>query len=173
MSSFLAPDGKPFYGATYLPPDIFTELLEKINATWIDEPELILNQSKELSALVTQIMQQKSDLKSLEENTIQVSEKYLLAQINAFTGGFGNAGLAADFHFEPALDHSHQFVAVVDEVFPTLSRRIDESAAGVTAPAPLRRHRRSVYGRREPVAIQELAHRSIPLPVRLSPGRRT
>ena len=100
MSSFLAPDGKPFYGATYLPPDIFTELLEKINATWIEEPELILNQSKELSALVTQIMQQQSDLKSLEENTIQLSEEYLLAQINAFTGGFGDA---PKFPSEPAL----------------------------------------------------------------------
>ena len=29
MSSFLAPDGKPFFGATYLPPDIFIELLKK------------------------------------------------------------------------------------------------------------------------------------------------
>jgi len=100
MSSFLAPDGKPFYGATYLPPDIFTELLEKINTTWIEEPELILNQSNELSALVTQIMQHKSDLKSLEEDTIQLSEEYLLAQINAFTGGFGDA---PKFPSEPAL----------------------------------------------------------------------
>ena len=100
MSSFLAPDGKPFYGATYLPPDIFTELLKKINDSWNKEPELILNQSKELSALVTQIMQQKSDLKSLEENTIQLCEEYLLAQINTFTGGFGGA---PKFPSEPAL----------------------------------------------------------------------
>ncbi|MFB3100380.1 MAG: thioredoxin domain-containing protein, partial [Gammaproteobacteria bacterium] len=100
MSSFLAPDGKPFYGATYLPPDIFTELLEKINATWIREPELILNQSEELSTLVTQIMQHKSNLKSLEENTIQLTENYLFDQINTFTGGFGDS---PKFPSEPAL----------------------------------------------------------------------
>jgi len=100
MSSFLAPDGKPFYGATYLPPDVFTELLEKINATWIREPELILNQSEELSTLVIQIMQHKSDLKLLEENTIQLTEEYLLDQINNFTGGFGDA---PKFPSEPAL----------------------------------------------------------------------
>jgi hypothetical protein len=100
MSSFLAPDGKPFYGATYLPPDIFTELLEKINTSWNKDPELILNQAKELSTLVTQIMQHQSDLKSLEENTIQLTEEYLLGQINAFTGGFGDA---PKFPSEPAL----------------------------------------------------------------------
>jgi len=99
MSSFLAPDGKPFYGATYLPPDIFTELLKKINDSWNKEPELILNQAKELSTLVTQIMQHKSDLQSLEENTIQLSEEYLLGQINTFTGGFGDA---PKFPSEPA-----------------------------------------------------------------------
>ena len=106
MSSFLAPDGKPFYGATYLPPDIFTGLLEKINATWIREPELILNQSEELSTLVTQIMQHKSNLKSLEENTIQLTEEYLLGQINNFTGGFGHA---PKFPSEPALLFLLQF----------------------------------------------------------------
>ena len=79
MSSFLAPDGKPFYGATYLPPDIFTELLEKINDSWNKEPELILNQANELSELVTQVMQYKSDLNSLEENTIQLTEEYLIS----------------------------------------------------------------------------------------------
>ncbi len=100
MSSFLAPDGKPFYGATYLPPDIFTELLKKINDSWNKEPELILNQAKELSTLVTQIMQHKSDLQSLEENTIQLSEEYLLGQINTFTGGFSDA---PKFPSEPAL----------------------------------------------------------------------
>lgn len=100
MSSFLAPDGKPFYGATYLPPDIFTELLKNINVSWNKEPELILNQAKELSARVIQIMQQKSDLKSLEENSIQLTEKYLLAQINTVTGGFGDA---PKFPSEPAL----------------------------------------------------------------------
>jgi uncharacterized protein YyaL (SSP411 family) len=100
MSSFLAPDGKPFYGATYLPPDIFTELLEKINTSWNKEPELILNQAKELSTLVTQIMQHKGALKSLEEKNIQLAEEYLLSQINAFTGGFGDA---PKFPSEPAL----------------------------------------------------------------------
>ncbi len=100
MTSFLAPDGKPFYGATYLPPDIFTELLDKINISWNKEPELILNQAKELSTLVTQIMQHKSELKSLEENTIQLTEEYLLGQINDFSGGFGDA---PKFPSEPAL----------------------------------------------------------------------
>ena len=100
MSSFLAPDGKPFYGATYLPPDIFSELLEKINTAWIEKPDDILMQSKKLSALVTQIMQHKSDLKSLEKKSIQQTADYLLANINTFTGGFGEA---PKFPSEPAL----------------------------------------------------------------------
>ena len=45
-------------------------------------------------------MQHKSDLQSLEENTIQLSEEYLLGQINTFTGGFGDA---PKFPSEPAL----------------------------------------------------------------------
>ncbi len=100
MSSFLAPDGKPFFGATYLPPDIFIELLKKINAAWDKEPEVILNQANELSTRVTQIMQRKSELKSLEKKSIQQTADYLLSNINTFTGGFGEA---PKFPNEPAL----------------------------------------------------------------------
>ncbi|MCH8261773.1 MAG: thioredoxin domain-containing protein [Proteobacteria bacterium] len=100
MSSFLAPDGKPFYGATYIPPDIFIDLLQKIHSTWLKEPELILKQSEELSALVTQIMQNRNDLESFEQNTIQQTADNLLSRLNPHTGGFGEA---PKFPNEPAL----------------------------------------------------------------------
>ena len=100
MSSFLAPDGKPFYGATYLPPDIFIDLLQKIHLTWLEEPEVILKQSEELSALVTQIMKNTNDLESFGINTIQQTANNLLSRLNPLTGGFGEA---PKFPNEPAL----------------------------------------------------------------------
>jgi len=100
MSSFLAPDGKPFYGATYIPPDIFIDLLQKIHSTWLGEPEVILKQSEELSALVKQIMQNKRDLEAFEQNTIQQTAEHLLSRMNPLTGGFGEA---PKFPSEPAL----------------------------------------------------------------------
>src|SRR5205823_10632256 len=36
MSVFLTPEGKPFYGGTYLPHDPFAELLRSAGAAWTD-----------------------------------------------------------------------------------------------------------------------------------------
>lgn len=49
MSLFLTPDLKPFHGATYIPPEQFRILLEKIHQIWTASPDSIRNSSRQLA----------------------------------------------------------------------------------------------------------------------------
>lgn len=55
MSMFLTPDLKPFYGATFIPPEAFKDLLGKIQEIWGNDPGKI-NQSGER---LTEFLKQK------------------------------------------------------------------------------------------------------------------
>ena len=52
MSCFLAPDGKPFYGATFFPRASFKELLGKVAAVWKDKREDVLKDCERLTQAV-------------------------------------------------------------------------------------------------------------------------
>ena len=60
MTVFLTPDGRPFYGGTYFPPErrgampSFTELLEAVHATWTTGRDQIVEQADRLTEALGQ-----------------------------------------------------------------------------------------------------------------------
>lgn len=52
MSSFLTPEGKPFYGGTYYPPQNFTAILNRINEVWGTQKETITESADRLVAAI-------------------------------------------------------------------------------------------------------------------------
>jgi hypothetical protein len=54
MSMFLTPDLKPFYGATFIPPNQFRQLIERIHEVWTNEPQKIFESSQRLTEFITQ-----------------------------------------------------------------------------------------------------------------------
>ena len=91
MSSFLDTTGRSFYGATYFPPDQFTEILQRINQLWNDEPDALLAHAAEITEAVNQINDTSSAATHVGLREIDVA--FLTAQqsFDAVQGGFGGA----------------------------------------------------------------------------------
>ena len=56
MSSFLTPDGKPFYAGTYFPPEHFLGLIKQINYSWHTQKAKILQQAEAVSKALHEIL---------------------------------------------------------------------------------------------------------------------
>ena len=52
MSSFLTPDGEPFYGATYFPPQEFTALLQRVDQVWRSQRQALTDAAREIAHAV-------------------------------------------------------------------------------------------------------------------------
>ena len=48
MSSFLTPEGKPFYGGTYYPPQNFVAILKRIDEVWGTQKATIMESADQL-----------------------------------------------------------------------------------------------------------------------------
>ena len=49
LNCFALPDGRPFWGATYFPPDQLLQVLERIGYLWKNKPDEVISQAKILS----------------------------------------------------------------------------------------------------------------------------
>ncbi len=93
MSTFLTPDGKPFFGGTYFPREQFAGLLHKVHAAWTD-PE----QRTQMETLASRVAQAIGQVAARPPTPGSVSpalfapalQKYL-ADFDAQNGGFGGA----------------------------------------------------------------------------------
>ena len=54
MSVFMTPDGRPFFGGTYFPPDDFAGLLKAVADAWRDQRPAIEKDADNLSDAVRQ-----------------------------------------------------------------------------------------------------------------------
>ncbi|MCW8930465.1 MAG: DUF255 domain-containing protein [Gammaproteobacteria bacterium] len=91
MSSFLTPDGKPFFSGTYFPPEMFIQVLQQSSKLWRDEePKL-----REIADKITQAVQgQQRGLKQAEhigKERIQIAVINLLNRFDELQGGFSQA----------------------------------------------------------------------------------
>ncbi|MEQ1758812.1 MAG: thioredoxin domain-containing protein [Vicinamibacterales bacterium] len=98
MSLFLAPDLKPFYGATYLPPDTrgrdegFAPLLQRIADKWRDDRDAILRAAAEGSgtvgaqAVIPRPVDAGDDAKVIDETFENIGRSF-----DATNGGFGGS----------------------------------------------------------------------------------
>ncbi len=103
MSVFLTPDGHPFYGGTYFPPEDrwgrpgFKTLLLSISGAWKTKREELVQSSKELVQGFRQ--QHLTDTTgTLGKETLETAYQHLRGAFDSSYGGFGPA---------PKFPHSH------------------------------------------------------------------
>ncbi len=90
MSSFLTSEGKPFYGATYFPPQQFMSLLQRIQQFWSLKREAIESDALSISNKIHQQLTHRE--KALEIGQLQINQALSALKENEDTqcGGFGN-----------------------------------------------------------------------------------
>ncbi len=91
MSSFLTPDGKPFYGGTYFPPTRFTSLLNRIAELWQGNRTALLSQAEQLSEAVASSTQVQGQAQAIGEQEYQRAIDIALQRYDKALGGFGQA----------------------------------------------------------------------------------
>jgi uncharacterized protein YyaL (SSP411 family) len=91
MSSFLDTTGRSFYGATYFPPDQFTQILQRVSTLWKDEPDALLAHAAEISEAVNRSNDTSSF--AIDVGLREVAQAFRNAQesYDAEKGGFGGA----------------------------------------------------------------------------------
>jgi hypothetical protein len=91
MSSFLTPEGKTFYGATYFPPAQFTELINRIASLWRDDRPELLTQANRLAEAVEKESATQQQAQKLKENIIQQAVTNIMSAYDDQRGGFSQA----------------------------------------------------------------------------------
>ena len=91
MSSFLNTETKPFYGGTYYPPDVFTDLLNQITGVWREQRASIEEQATEISTAVAANNQLAGEAMEVGSNVIDRAVEDILRSFDELQGGFGAA----------------------------------------------------------------------------------
>ncbi|MDW7989894.1 MAG: thioredoxin domain-containing protein, partial [Archaeoglobaceae archaeon] len=96
MSVFLTPEGKPFFGGTYFPPEQFKRILLEIARLWRDERQRVLEVASEVSRAVAAELQITMPVaEPLDETSadlvLKSYENSLLRNLDKTNGGFGGA----------------------------------------------------------------------------------
>ncbi len=100
MSSFLTPDGEPFFGATYFPPDRFADLLERVHAAWADQRGQLVSQARQVTERVRRVTAARGTAQELEVEVFARAVGDLQQSHDERLGGFGGA---PKFPHEPEL----------------------------------------------------------------------
>ena len=110
MTVFLTPDGEPFYGGTYYPPQErhglpgFTQLLEAIDDAWRDRRDELLSQAGKLTAALAR----SGDLPGADGDSglgVEVLDRAAAQLVSHYDGQFGGFGGAPKFPQAMSLDH--------------------------------------------------------------------
>jgi uncharacterized protein YyaL (SSP411 family) len=99
MTVFLTPDGEPFFGGTYYPPErrhgmpSFTEVMVAIRDAWRDRRDAVVGQAAEMAAAIESRTQLEgpSDEPHLGVELLEGGYSVLRAQHDDAWGGFGGA----------------------------------------------------------------------------------
>lgn len=97
MSMFLTPELKPFYGATYIPPNSkygmpgFEDLVTEINKAWKTRRTEIENSGNTIIKHISQFTAQKSETRSLTEEIFKKGIDQFKGGFDEEYGGFGSA----------------------------------------------------------------------------------
>jgi len=100
MSSFLDTEGRPFYGATYFPPDNFTQILERVDKLWQDERETLVEQAEQVSAALTRLNDTSSEATEVGHRELERAITQAQESFDPINGGFDGA---PKFPREPTL----------------------------------------------------------------------
>jgi uncharacterized protein YyaL (SSP411 family) len=98
MTMFATPDGRPFFGGTYFPPEprhgmpAFRQVLDAVHDAWINKREDIEKQSAEITEYVARASRPRAaGADALGVETTQQAARGILESLDAEWGGFGAA----------------------------------------------------------------------------------
>ncbi len=96
MSVFLTPDGQPFYGGTYYPPEPrygmpgFSQVLQSIAATYQRDHEKVAEQASRLTDMLNRTSVMASEQSDLGPETLDEAVATLKENFDEENGGFGS-----------------------------------------------------------------------------------
>jgi uncharacterized protein YyaL (SSP411 family) len=97
LTVFLTPEGKPFYGGTYFPPEqrhglpSFRQVLRAVADAYRERPEDVAAQAEALVGALRRSARAEPSREPLTEALLAEAERSLLAQLDPRWGGFGHA----------------------------------------------------------------------------------
>ena len=91
MSSFLLPDRRPFFGATYFPPQQFVNLMRQVDTAWRERRPALEESAARITDLVRQITAARGAAKDLGRPVIEEAAHSLASSTDRVYGGFGGA----------------------------------------------------------------------------------
>ncbi len=97
-SVFLTPDGKPFYGGSYFPPDAFMSVLTQVVGLWKDDRAYVESQANRTSTYLRSQMTPFARDDQISPARIREAALEIAAQVDEFSGGLGDS---AKFPREP------------------------------------------------------------------------
>ncbi len=114
MSSFLLPDRRPFFGATYFPPQQFVNLMQQVDAAWRERRDVLETTAAQITDLVRQITAARGAAKNLGRTVIGEAVEGLIASTDRVSGGFGGA---------PKFPNETNLLLLLEEALRTGDRR--------------------------------------------------
>lgn len=91
MSSFLTPQGKPFYAGTYFPPVTFVQILQQVTQLWSKEESNLREIGDKVAAAVEQRQQGEQLSEHVGKERIQMAVINLMNRFDELQGGFSQA----------------------------------------------------------------------------------
>ena len=97
MTVFLTPDGRPFFGGTYYPPDdrhglpSFKKLLTAVAQTWADRREAVEEQGTQLTAAMDPLARLEPSSELIDDQVLVAAYQTLKQTFDPTFGGFGSA----------------------------------------------------------------------------------
>jgi uncharacterized protein YyaL (SSP411 family) len=97
LTVFLTPDGEPFYGGTYFPPEprhglpSFQQVLRAVAGAYRERPEDVAAQAEALVGALRRSAEAEPSREPLTEGLLAEAERVLIAQLDPRWGGFGHA----------------------------------------------------------------------------------
>ncbi len=88
---FLTPQGAPFFGGSYYPPDAFTQVLQQVVDSWQQDPQAVVARGNNLAEVLGNHMTRRAKAADLTPEAIQLAALSTLNQIDDFNGGVGTA----------------------------------------------------------------------------------
>ena len=116
LTAFLTPDGKPFYGGTYFPPEDrhgipgFPKLLKSVADAYINSRSEIDKHSEKLTEHVAKMMNNTGQINTISESTLKVAFDSFYSEFDHEFGGFGaHPKFPQPINFEFSLRHHVRF----------------------------------------------------------------
>jgi hypothetical protein len=100
MSSFLTPEGKPFVGGTYFPPEHFAALLQRVDEAWHQQRGQLVQSAERVTAEVERLTASRGEAAEVGREALDRGAGEILRRHDAALGGFSPA---PKFPHEPEL----------------------------------------------------------------------